>query len=828
MATFSTLPIKSTPNRSSNSQEETHITWDLLHPHFRKLCVALLDIDEWGQVSTLEVLLRYSRCNFQKPNVDSKLFPATTTSAYPIEKKSQSSSNLDQNQISKDLSLLLTKSKQLLTSRNPAVITSVIKLFFHLTPIGNEVHDWILRPLFRCLHNDGNAESYFILSLIEKLLKIEPDLFRKEIKKTNDSDEIHRKFMTKFNDSESVRIKKLRIMVGICALSNHSSTSTDIKSESKFIKERESSFKLILQELKHNIKNPDIEIACFSVEMIGQLFRILNLSGKSDIRDQAQLKKLNESQVKLNDLILRNLLSLLSIPIQGSGGKVLESHSRDVESRSQVKEVVLKVIRNLIQFREDSQDNESGSSDSPQNLDEQKLKDQDFSTGKILINLSTLLFGLSKDTSSKEKEKENGIKTKKKLLGKGSINDGDSRANIYWLIGQYCNLRIKVKTQPTISNDSRVQFKTLGELIGPDLLRKSSLNFSKEAVSSKLEILTFSMKLMTFLPTVLDLQSERDSKILKGLQTLNDYLIQLARFDSSYEIRDRGRFCSGLIRGLSGEKMSSIDDQNGAEVLERDSENPEASINDAIGVKLRREQLLLVLFRGKPLPASNLNLFAPSLSKDQVELANQDNFLPNHSPLTSLSSFLDDKLLPGWEDSSLPNWCREDQIPDPKVRDPPPIQNNNNISNPSIPQAPTMSNAGKNFSNENWNGMSGDVKNKVVLIPSERSNSPASGSSSPRYGAGVGQKSAGASQYKDLDSFLDESSEGEPESEEESEDGNDEEDDEDEEESEEGEGEEEEEEEEERNGEESSDENESEEEDRSTVPPPLPPQNEWT
>lgn len=32
--------------------------YELLHPHFRKLCDRMADMDEWGQVTVLNTLLR--------------------------------------------------------------------------------------------------------------------------------------------------------------------------------------------------------------------------------------------------------------------------------------------------------------------------------------------------------------------------------------------------------------------------------------------------------------------------------------------------------------------------------------------------------------------------------------------------------------------------------------------------------------------------------------------------------------------------------------------------------------------------------------------------
>src|SRR5258708_22111752 len=42
---------------------------DLLHPHYRRLCRMLCDIDEWGQVQVIDLLTRYARHMFSAPGV---------------------------------------------------------------------------------------------------------------------------------------------------------------------------------------------------------------------------------------------------------------------------------------------------------------------------------------------------------------------------------------------------------------------------------------------------------------------------------------------------------------------------------------------------------------------------------------------------------------------------------------------------------------------------------------------------------------------------------------------------------------------------------------
>ena len=67
----------------------------LLHAHYRKLCHALSDMDEWGQRTAIEVLGMYAKHCFAAPSSSEKMDP--------------------------DLDLLLSKVEDLLMSRNAAV-----------------------------------------------------------------------------------------------------------------------------------------------------------------------------------------------------------------------------------------------------------------------------------------------------------------------------------------------------------------------------------------------------------------------------------------------------------------------------------------------------------------------------------------------------------------------------------------------------------------------------------------------------------------------------------------------------------------------------------
>jgi AP-3 complex subunit beta len=42
--------------------------FEVIHPNYRKLCNTVADVDEWGQVSILEMLTRYARTQFLDPD----------------------------------------------------------------------------------------------------------------------------------------------------------------------------------------------------------------------------------------------------------------------------------------------------------------------------------------------------------------------------------------------------------------------------------------------------------------------------------------------------------------------------------------------------------------------------------------------------------------------------------------------------------------------------------------------------------------------------------------------------------------------------------------
>lgn len=66
----------------------------MMHQQYRRLCRILVDVDEWGQIDLLNLLLRYARTMLPRPIGE---------------------------EIDTDIKFLLTSAEPLFQSRNPAV-----------------------------------------------------------------------------------------------------------------------------------------------------------------------------------------------------------------------------------------------------------------------------------------------------------------------------------------------------------------------------------------------------------------------------------------------------------------------------------------------------------------------------------------------------------------------------------------------------------------------------------------------------------------------------------------------------------------------------------
>ncbi|KAJ1992011.1 AP-3 complex subunit beta [Dimargaris cristalligena] len=168
--------------------------FDLIHPHFAKLCLMLIDTDEWGQIAIVNLLLRYARTQFINPNPvkPRSTTPGSSNGPSPSFSKDYESipdsqepppgsgSDIDDNHPAKlqyldeDHALLLRSFWPLLQSDNAAVVMTVVSALYHIGPYSDLPK--VVKPLIRVLRASRELE-YAVLTHIRVICEKQPDLF---------------------------------------------------------------------------------------------------------------------------------------------------------------------------------------------------------------------------------------------------------------------------------------------------------------------------------------------------------------------------------------------------------------------------------------------------------------------------------------------------------------------------------------------------------------------------------------------------------------------------------------------------------------------------
>lgn len=260
-----------------------------------------------------------------------------------------------------------------------------------------------------------------------------------------------------------------------------------------------------------------------------------------------------------------------------------------------------------------------------------------------VARLASLLFAQpsAKDLASKRRIK---------LVGRSTIKSTLARATIYWLVGQHSRSMIAVRA--TQKNES--QSKSIGELFGLDILRRAAINFAKEDAVARRQIVTLSTKLFVYLPSVLGSSSAH----LKTLSQLHNYVLQLARYDVDFDVRDRGRLYKAMTERLNVGSVDSGGDQP-PDDDDDDDGNVGGQREKLSGVVLRSEQVLHILFEKPAEPTEEETGQAQTIEKWD-SLAS----LLGERQASSLSIVLPDFFLEPWLDPSA--------LLPATVRDPPP------------------------------------------------------------------------------------------------------------------------------------------------------------
>ncbi|KAL1598014.1 AP-3 complex subunit beta [Paraconiothyrium brasiliense] len=152
---------------------------DLIHPHYRSLVRKLADMDEWGQLATLRLMVTYGRKCFprrtrkiRKPvDKDTSTKQKSTKGFYDEESDSEESEEPEYEEVAvldPDLELLLNACKLLLQSRNSAVVIAVARTYLYLgTPAYMSL---AIGPLISLLRTSGDIQHVALYNIVQVCL----------------------------------------------------------------------------------------------------------------------------------------------------------------------------------------------------------------------------------------------------------------------------------------------------------------------------------------------------------------------------------------------------------------------------------------------------------------------------------------------------------------------------------------------------------------------------------------------------------------------------------------------------------------------------------
>ncbi len=137
---------------------------DLIHRHYRSLVRKLVDMDEWGQLATLNLMTYYSRKCF--PRRLKKHKKAKNEEFYEESGGNDGDGGSEQwvQELDPDMEMLLKACKNLLQSRNSAVIIAVARCFLYLaTP---EYIDLAVGPLVALMRSPQEVRQVAMYNIV--------------------------------------------------------------------------------------------------------------------------------------------------------------------------------------------------------------------------------------------------------------------------------------------------------------------------------------------------------------------------------------------------------------------------------------------------------------------------------------------------------------------------------------------------------------------------------------------------------------------------------------------------------------------------------------
>eukprot|EP00698_Gefionella_okellyi_P003107 TRINITY_DN12904_c0_g1_i1.p1 TRINITY_DN12904_c0_g1~~TRINITY_DN12904_c0_g1_i1.p1 ORF type:complete len:1021 (-),score=279.54 TRINITY_DN12904_c0_g1_i1:233-2959(-) len=271
--------------------------FEMIHQYFRKLCHLLVDTNEWGQISIINMLLRYGRANFVNVTEAEKGDQLKESAFYSDEDESADEADVAAKEakveMDPDHRLLLKSVLPLVQSRNTGVVLAVANLYYHLAPLYEAQK--MGKSLVRIMRN-SNEIQYVVLANIATMATLRPSMFAPALKE----------FFVRSTEPSYCRTLKLEIIT-------HLATSGTIST--------------IMKEFKTYVKSPDEPLIIATIQAVGRVAHRLPdvadnclrtllalLSARSEVvvaEAVIEIKKILQSHPDEHDSVLTTLAKLM-------------------------------------------------------------------------------------------------------------------------------------------------------------------------------------------------------------------------------------------------------------------------------------------------------------------------------------------------------------------------------------------------------------------------------------------------------------------------------------------------------------------------------------
>ncbi|CAH0725113.1 unnamed protein product, partial [Brenthis ino] len=209
----------------------------LIHRSYRKLCALLADVDEWGQLTLLNVLTVYAKTCFPDPNSEAYSSDSEKPFYDSDSDGSDTKRSLSSPTVEPDLRLLLRAAKPLLQSRNAGVVMAVAQLFYHCGPV--QEMPPVAKAMVRLLRAPIEVQSV-VLNSIASLTVTRRSLFEPFLKS----------FFVRNSDPTHIKLLKLEILTNLAT---------------------EASAPVVLREYQTYVTSSDKAFVAATIQAIGRL-----------------------------------------------------------------------------------------------------------------------------------------------------------------------------------------------------------------------------------------------------------------------------------------------------------------------------------------------------------------------------------------------------------------------------------------------------------------------------------------------------------------------------------------------------------------------------